>query len=102
MPFPYIEITDSSARYALAFSLGLAQVALGVVQIVRGFKQMNQTAVSCSLTIVVDGTEEIYNVIRARERSWEGVTKQMFSVFSLLVLHVIFERLVKHRQGERM
>lgn len=95
MPFPYINITNLSARYALAFCLGLIHVILGVVQIMQGFEQVNQTALCGSSRMVVDGAEDIYNVIRAREKSWEYVGKQVFSVLSLLVLDAIFRSLAK-------
>ena len=45
MPFPHLEITDTSARQALTISLGLAQIVLGFMEIMRGFQQSNKAVV---------------------------------------------------------
>lgn len=95
MPFPYIEITDSSARCALAFCLGIAHIVLGVMQVVGGFQQVNQAAVSSGSKMTIDGAEEIYDVIRGQERNWQHLCKGMISILSLIVLDAVFQRLTK-------
>ena len=96
MPFFYTETTDLAVRYVLAFCLGIAHVILGVMHIVRAFQQTNQSALLSGSKMTVDGVEDIYGVIRAQEKSWQRICKEIFIMLLLLVLNAVFGRLLKH------
>jgi len=86
MPFPHFEITDTSARQALTIGLGLAQIVLGLMEIVQGFQQSNKAVVAGGLKVVIDGALAIRAIVNARERSWEDVGRQIVDIVVSLVL----------------
>jgi uncharacterized membrane protein HdeD (DUF308 family) len=85
MPFSYVEIADMATPRAFTVGLGSALVVLGVIHIVRGFEHSNPVAMLRGFRAVVRGIQEIYDVVKAREKSWDDVQKLAFSFAFMLV-----------------
>lgn len=86
--FPHLDITESSVRRTLMIGLGLVQVVLGLIGIVRGFQQLNQAVVCGSLRTLRDGALAILAVVQERETCWGDVIGQVVDI--VLSLGFIF------------
>ena len=75
--FPHVEITGASVRKTFTIGLGLVQIVLGVIEIVRGFQQSNKFAVCSGLKLLRDGATAVIAVVRGQETRWEDVTRQV-------------------------
>lgn len=87
--FPHVDITDASVRQTLTIGLGLVQVVLGVMEIVRGFQQSNRFAVCVGLKSLRDGVRAILTVVRGWETRWEDVTTQV--IHAVISFVFVFE-----------
>jgi uncharacterized membrane protein HdeD (DUF308 family) len=85
MPFSHVEIADMTTPRAFTVGLGSALVVLGAMHIVRGFEHSNPVAMLRGFQAVVRGVQEIYDVIKAREKSWGDVQKLAFALAHVLV-----------------